>query len=135
MEKTIEAIAKNYLGVETLSTRNNDSLDFTEVSAWGVKDALNAAYRAGLEDQAVVLNSDQPIIFGNRPEAVIRSLGEQGFTDLGISQVMRSCGIEMKLTDIGQILHNNDDIAPAELSKEQSNAMQYRATLYQGYMK
>lgn len=40
-------IAKLKLHIETLETRRSDSLDFHEVSVWGVKDALLAAYEAG----------------------------------------------------------------------------------------
>jgi len=41
-------IAKKHLFIETLEERKNDSLDFHEVSVWGVKAALEAAYAAGL---------------------------------------------------------------------------------------
>ena len=40
-------IALEHLFIETLATRNSDSLDFHEVSVWGVKSALMAAYEAG----------------------------------------------------------------------------------------
>ena len=45
--KALEKIAADHLGIETLATRNHDSLDFHEVSACGVKAALEAAYEAG----------------------------------------------------------------------------------------
>lgn len=41
-------IAREKLGFETLETRRSDSLDFRDVAVWSVKDALEAAYRAGL---------------------------------------------------------------------------------------
>ena len=41
------AIARDYLFIETLVTRNADHLDFHEVSVRGVRDALAAAYEAG----------------------------------------------------------------------------------------
>ena len=41
-------IAKEFLHIETLETRNSDRLDFTEVSVWGVKSALEAAYAKGV---------------------------------------------------------------------------------------
>ena len=34
--------------IDTLETRKSDSLDFHDVSVWGVKEALIAAYQAGL---------------------------------------------------------------------------------------
>lgn len=40
-------IAKEYFFIETLDERKSDSLDFHEVSVWGIKDALSAAYEAG----------------------------------------------------------------------------------------
>ena len=41
-------IAQEHLLIDTLETRNSDSLDFHDVSVWGVKEALIAAYQAGL---------------------------------------------------------------------------------------
>lgn len=49
MQKTLEKIALDHFFIDTLETRNSDSLDFHEVSVWAVKSALEAAYRAGLE--------------------------------------------------------------------------------------
>ena len=49
MKKTIEKIAKEHLHLETLDTRKSDSLDFKEQSVWGIKAALEAAYKAGEE--------------------------------------------------------------------------------------
>ncbi len=46
-DKQIEKIAKDKLGIETLKTRNSDSLDFHDVSVWGIQAALEAAYEAG----------------------------------------------------------------------------------------
>jgi hypothetical protein len=44
LETLLERIALDHLFIETLETRNSDRLDFHEVSAWGVKSALMAAY-------------------------------------------------------------------------------------------
>ena len=49
MKTTIEKIAKTTLHLETLETRNSDSLDFHEVSVGQIKLALRAAYEAGRE--------------------------------------------------------------------------------------
>lgn len=51
MNKQLEAIAKQYLRVDTLETRNSDNLDFYDISVWGLKEALEAAYKAGQESQ------------------------------------------------------------------------------------
>ena len=47
-DAAMEAIAKNILGIETLAERKRDALDFHEVSVWGLRDALLAAYELGL---------------------------------------------------------------------------------------
>ncbi len=44
---TLENIAKNILGVDTLVPRNSDSLDFFEANVWNVAEALEAAFAAG----------------------------------------------------------------------------------------
>ena len=45
--KQLEEIAREQLFIETLETRNSDSLDFHEVSVWGVKEALRLAFELG----------------------------------------------------------------------------------------
>jgi hypothetical protein len=47
IDDLITEIAREHLGIETLETRNRDSLDFHDVSVWGVRRALLAAYEAG----------------------------------------------------------------------------------------
>ena len=44
---TLAAIARGHLSLETLETRNSDSLDFTEQAVWNIKAALEAAFLAG----------------------------------------------------------------------------------------
>ena len=46
------AIAQKHLSarIETFEPRNSDSLDFFEVSVWGIEAALRAAYEAGREE-------------------------------------------------------------------------------------
>ena len=46
-ELLLETIAKEYLHMETLETRNSDRLDFHEVSVWCMKEAMERAYQAG----------------------------------------------------------------------------------------
>jgi hypothetical protein len=50
-------IALDYLFVETLETRHSDRLDFHEVSVWGIKSALQAAFDAGRQAAS---NSNDP---------------------------------------------------------------------------
>jgi hypothetical protein len=47
LNNQLEQIAIEHLFIETLQTRNSDRLDFHEVSVWGVKAALQAAFEAG----------------------------------------------------------------------------------------
>lgn len=48
LDALLTRIAQEHLFVDTLQTRNSDSMDFHDVSVWGVKEALLAAYQAGL---------------------------------------------------------------------------------------
>lgn len=48
LEKIIEGIAREKLGVSTLETRRSDALDFHDVAVWQLRAALEAAYQAGL---------------------------------------------------------------------------------------
>ncbi|MFW8566169.1 DUF6900 domain-containing protein [Orrella sp. 11846] len=47
LEQIFEAIAQEHLCIYSLEPRNSDRLDFHDVSVWGVKAALLAAYEAG----------------------------------------------------------------------------------------
>lgn len=51
INQILEAIAKQHLFVQTLETRHSDRLDFHDVSVWGIKAALEAAYLAGQQSQ------------------------------------------------------------------------------------
>ena len=61
-DEVLEMIANQHLQIRTLETRNSDRLDFHEVGVAGLKDALNAAYEAGLDaarKQAVLEFADR----------------------------------------------------------------------------
>ena len=47
LDQQLQQIALDHLFIETLETRHSDRMDFHEVSVWGVKSALMAAYDAG----------------------------------------------------------------------------------------
>lgn len=49
IDQFLGEIAKKHLNLETLETRNSDSLDFHDVAVWSLKDALQEAYEAGLK--------------------------------------------------------------------------------------
>lgn len=46
-EALLAQIAAKHLDMETLETRNSDSLDFHELAVWNIKEALEAAFKAG----------------------------------------------------------------------------------------
>ena len=50
LDQILEQIAQAELQIETLRERKSDSLDFHEISVWGLKRALKAAYDAGRND-------------------------------------------------------------------------------------
>ena len=47
IDTILTLIAQKHLGIETLKTRNSDRLDFHDTAVWGIKDALEAAFKAG----------------------------------------------------------------------------------------
>lgn len=49
IEQLLTQIAREHLSIETLDTRRSDSLDFHDVAVWCVRDALEAAFNAGVE--------------------------------------------------------------------------------------
>jgi hypothetical protein len=49
IDQIFALIAEKHLFIETLETRNSDSLDFHDVSVWGLRSALEAAFKAGVE--------------------------------------------------------------------------------------
>jgi len=46
-DNKLTTIAREALGLQTLETRNSDSLDFHDTAVWCVKEALERAYEAG----------------------------------------------------------------------------------------
>lgn len=47
----LAAIAAKHLGIKTLETQKSDSLDFHDVSVWGIEAALKAAFELGAESK------------------------------------------------------------------------------------
>ncbi len=52
LDKILTQIASQHLDIPTLETRRSDSLDFHEVAVWQVREALQAAYLAGVAEGA-----------------------------------------------------------------------------------
>ena len=49
LDPLLTAIARKHFDLETLESRSSDRLDFKEVSVWSLHDALEAAFKAGME--------------------------------------------------------------------------------------
>ena len=49
LDQILTAIAREHLGIATLKTRRSDRLDFHDVPIWGIRAALEAAYKGGAE--------------------------------------------------------------------------------------
>jgi len=60
MEQTINGIAVNILDLETLESRNSDSLDFHELAVWHIKEALEVAYREGAKTSETQSAPEEP---------------------------------------------------------------------------
>lgn len=59
LEQLLTQIAQSKLGIETLETRKSDSLDFHAVAVWCLRDALEAAFNAGVEQGRKAAKSDK----------------------------------------------------------------------------
>ena len=51
-QPAIEQIAKKHLFIETLMTQHSDRLDFHDLAVWQIKEALEAAFKAGQQARA-----------------------------------------------------------------------------------
>ena len=49
IDTILTLIAQKHLGIDTLQTRHADSLDFHDAAVWCIRDALEAAFKAGVE--------------------------------------------------------------------------------------
>ena len=59
LETLLTQLAQQHLGIETLQTRRSDSLDFHDVAVWCVRDALEAAFKAGIKEGRKAAMSDK----------------------------------------------------------------------------
>ena len=59
LEQLLTQIAQSKLGIESLETRKSDSLDFHDVAVWFLRDALEAAFNAGVEQGRKAAKSDK----------------------------------------------------------------------------
>lgn len=48
IDAVLERIAQRHLRITTLELRQSDSLNFYDLAAWNLKEALAAAYQAGV---------------------------------------------------------------------------------------
>lgn len=56
----LEAIARKELGVQTLSERGRDALDFYDLGVYGIARALEAAFKLGQQHPEAVVTEDAP---------------------------------------------------------------------------
>ena len=49
IDTILTLIAQKHLGIDTLETRYADSLDFHDTAVWCIRDALKAAFKAGVD--------------------------------------------------------------------------------------
>jgi len=54
LDQLFQRIALDHLFIDTLETRHSDRLDFHEVSVWGIKSALLAAFDAGKQAASTI---------------------------------------------------------------------------------
>ena len=59
LEQLLTQIAQIKLGIETPETRKSDSLDFHDVAVWCLREALEAAFNAGVEQGRNASKSDK----------------------------------------------------------------------------
>ena len=59
LEQLLTQIAQSKLGIGTLETRRSDRLDFHDVAVWCLREALQAAFNAGLEQGRKAAKSDK----------------------------------------------------------------------------
>lgn len=56
-------IARRYLGVPTLETRNSDVQDFHDLAVWNIQAALAVAFDAGYnESRTMIVETKEPIL-------------------------------------------------------------------------
>lgn len=68
--KKLETIARNLLGIPTLACRNMDSLDFHELGVASIRDALSAAYAAGMKAPKATTTKNRSKTNANRKRPV-----------------------------------------------------------------
>ncbi|MDE1901028.1 MAG: hypothetical protein KGI37_05200 [Alphaproteobacteria bacterium] len=74
----IAEIAKKQLRIETLETRNADSLDFHDVSVWGLRTALLCAFEAGRK----AARTKPRVIEAGKKDTSYRATIEASYQDL-----------------------------------------------------
>ena len=59
IDRQLQQIALDHLFIDTLETRKSDSLDFHDVAVWCLREALEAAFNAGVEQGRNASKSDK----------------------------------------------------------------------------
>ena len=61
IDTILTLIAQKHLSIETLETRRSDRLDFHDTAVWCLKDALEAAFQAGVEHAMKTRNAKKSV--------------------------------------------------------------------------
>ncbi len=78
VDQIIADIARKQLRIETLETRKSDSLDFHDVSVWGLRTALLCAFEAGRK----AARTKPRVIESSRKDTTYRATIEASYQDL-----------------------------------------------------
>lgn len=103
----ISDIAKKFLHLETLETRNSDRLDFQDQSVWGIKRALEAAFQRGYDvavEETIAVTGWQPIetapALDGKVIAILFTDGKKVFTGHRVNSSSNICSFSDKESDI-----------------------------------
>jgi hypothetical protein len=48
-EQILQIVKNNFYGIDTIETRNSDSLDFHDTAIWCIRSAIENAYKIGYQ--------------------------------------------------------------------------------------
>jgi hypothetical protein len=113
-------IAHRHLNIPTLENRRSDNLDFHEVSVWSVKDALWAAYDAGVNTADMEGNLVRKMLralqMASNYMADDRDEGDE--TEIRVFRTIRSAIAEATATDPASDPATSDEPARFEIEHD-----------------
>ena len=100
-DRELGGIAKRALDIPTLKTRSCDSLDFHEVSVWGLLEALRLAYAAGYEQAVTDREPNTVTPAGICPRCGEDDIDQLVWDDAGTSVTCQRCGTNYVVMPLG----------------------------------